>query len=185
MPSFEKLAKEEETYQTTGELFALKWMDKREVHMQTRAHEPVIVETEKSDRETGRKIKKPLCIAQYNKNTKAVDQVDMRNSFSECLRKTIKSHKRLFYLFIQYHCAELIEEYGLKRSSMRGRPLTDCPLSLTARHPGVIVRKRCFVCSQTVKREKNEVIHDFLCTDCYVTLCNLTYSREYYTLKTF
>ena len=32
MPSFGKLAQGQQEYQTTGELLALKWMDKREVH---------------------------------------------------------------------------------------------------------------------------------------------------------
>ena len=90
MPSFGKLAKGQQVYQTTGELLALKWMDKREVHILTTLHEPVMVETEKNDKKTGRKITKPLCIAQYNNNMRAVDQVDMQNSFSECLRKTVK-----------------------------------------------------------------------------------------------
>ena len=83
-------------------------MDKREVHILTTLHEPVMVETEKNDRKTGRKITKPLCIAQYNKNMKAVDQVDMQNSFSECLRKTVKWYKKFFVPFIWYYCAELL-----------------------------------------------------------------------------
>ena len=78
MPSFGKLAKGQQVYQTTGELLALKWMGKREVHILTTLHEPVIVETEKNDRKTGRKITKPLCIAQYNKNMGAVDQVNIQ-----------------------------------------------------------------------------------------------------------
>ena len=90
MPSFGKLAERQQAFQTTGELLALKWMDKREVHMLTTLYEPVMVEIGKVNRETGRKIKKPLCIAQYNVNMRAVDQVDRQNSFSECLRKTIK-----------------------------------------------------------------------------------------------
>ena len=96
MSSFGKLPKGQQVYQTTGELLALKWMDKREVHI---LHEPVMVETEKDDRKTGRKITKPLCIAQYDKNMRAVDQVDMQNSFSEseCLRKTMKLYKILFF----------------------------------------------------------------------------------------
>jgi hypothetical protein len=63
---------------------------------------------------------------------------------------------------------ELIEEYRSKRPHMKGRPSTDCPLRLTARHfiaviPGNNVKKRCFVCSHTVKREKkNGAIQGFI-----------------------
>jgi hypothetical protein len=42
MPLFEKLPRGQQTYQSTGEPLALKWMDKREVHMLTTAHEPII-----------------------------------------------------------------------------------------------------------------------------------------------
>ena len=89
MPLFEKFGGQQ-TYQTTGELLALKSMEKRKRHMLITVHEPVIVEIEKSDRQKGRKIKKPLCITQYNKNMRTVDQLTMRNSLSECLRKTVK-----------------------------------------------------------------------------------------------
>ena len=56
MPSFGKLAKGQQVYQTTGELLALKWMDKREGHLLTTLHEPVMVETEKNDRKAGRNL---------------------------------------------------------------------------------------------------------------------------------
>jgi hypothetical protein len=159
MPSFTELAKGQQAYQTTGDLLALKWKDKREVHMPTTLHEPVMVETEKKDRETGRKIRKPLCIVQYNKNMRAVDQVDMQISFSECLRKTLKWYRKLFFhlfdITVQNSYAmfkmkndrslelsdfrlqlarELIEQYGSKRPQMGGRPPTETPLRLTARH---------------------------------------------------
>lgn len=72
-------------------------MGKREVHMLTTLHEPVMIETGMSHSETGRRIEKPLCIAQFNVNMRAADQADMQNSFSECLRKTIKGYKKLFF----------------------------------------------------------------------------------------
>lgn len=100
MPSFQELAKGQQCFQTTGELLALKWMDKREVHMLTTLHHSMMVETEKYDRETGQRIKKPLCIVQYNKCMRAVDQVDMQISFSDCLRKTIKCYKKLFFYLL-------------------------------------------------------------------------------------
>ena len=65
--------------------------------MFTTLHESVIVEAEKNDREIRRKIKKYHCIAQYNKNMRALDQVGMQNSFSKCLRKTVKWYKGLFF----------------------------------------------------------------------------------------
>ena len=108
------------------------------------------------------------------------------------IRKTIKWYKKLFFhlfdIAVQNSYAmykmkneenselsefrlqlarELIEEYGSKRPQMKGRPSTDCLLRLTARYfidfiPGDNVKKRCFVCSHTVKREKNEAIQGFI-----------------------
>ena len=173
MPSFETLAKGQQAFQITGELLVLKWMDKREVYMLTTLHKPVMVETEKYDRDTGRRIKKHLCIVQHNKNMCAVDQVDMQISFSEYLRKTIKWYKKLFFhlldITVQNSNAmfkvnnenlelpefrlqlarELIEEYGSKRLQSKGRPPIDSPLRLTARHliafiPGNNVQKPLF-----------------------------------------
>ena len=98
MPSSETLAEGQlQAFQTTDELLTLKWMDKREMYMLTTLYKPVMVETEKHDRDTSRRIKKPLCIVQYNKNMRAVNQADMQISFSECLRKTIKWYKKLFF----------------------------------------------------------------------------------------
>ena len=151
-----------------------------------------MVETEKNDRKTGRKITKPLCIAQYNKNMRAAGQVDMQNSFSEYLQKTVKWYKKLFFhlfdITVQNSYAmfkmknekklelsefrlqlarELTEEYRSKRPQMSGRLSTEPPLRLTARHfisfiPGNNVQKCCFVCNHTVKREKSEAIQDFI-----------------------
>jgi hypothetical protein len=146
---------------------------------------------------------------------RAVDQVDMQNSFSECLRKIVKWYKKLFFhlfdITVQNSYAmfkmnneqnlelsefrlqlarELIEEYGSKRLQSRERPSTDCPLRLTARHfiafiPGNNVQKRCFACSHTVKREKKRSDTRFYCPDCDVPLCNPNCFKEYHTLKAF
>lgn len=48
-------------------------MDKREIYMLTALHEPIKLETAEIDRETGQKIKKSLCIAEYNENMGGVD----------------------------------------------------------------------------------------------------------------
>ena len=159
--------------------------------------------------------KKLLCITQYNKSMRAVDQVDMQNGFSECLEKTIKWYRKLFFhlfdITVQNSSAmfkmkngknlelsefrlqlarELIEEYGSKRPQMRERPSTDSSLRLTTRRfiayiPGDNVKKRCFVCSHTVKRETKRSGTRFNCPDCDVPLCNPTCFKEYHTLKAF
>ena len=81
MPSFGELVKGQQAYQTTGELLALKWMDKREVHMRTILHEPAVMETEKSDRATGRKIKKPLVYCEIQRKCESSGSSRHRNQF--------------------------------------------------------------------------------------------------------
>ena len=114
----------------------------------------------KIDRETGQEIRKPVCIIDYNTNKGAVDQVDMQISFSECLRKSIKWYKKVFFHLldmavynafvickmhgdISFHLSdfrleiirEILRKHGSQRPSTVGRPSTrDCPLRLTARH---------------------------------------------------
>ena len=82
---------------------------------------------------------------------------------------------------------ELFEEYGSKRSQMKGRPSTESPLRLTARHfiafiPEGNVEKRCFVCSHTVKRGKNEAIQGFIAQTvmyhCVIRLVSRTITLE-------
>ena len=52
-------------------------------------HELVMVETGKSDMETDRKIKKPICIIQYNKNMGAVDQVDISTGDNTMVQEVV------------------------------------------------------------------------------------------------
>ena len=87
---------------------------------------------------------------------RTVDQLDMENERNLELSE--------FHLQL---ARELIEEYGSKRPQIRGRPSTDSPLHLTVRHfigsiRGDTIQKRYFVRSHTVKRGKNEVLHDLI-----------------------
>ena len=213
MPSFGELVKGQQAYQTTGELLALKWMDKREVHMITTLHEPAMVETEKSDRATGRKIKKPLCIVKYNENMRAVDQVDIQISFSECLRKTVKWYKKLFFhlfdITVQNTYAmfkmnnernvellefrlqlarELIEEYGSKRPQMIAdhQPTTHYASLLVI--TSLLFQEIMFkdaVSSVVIHSSEKKKRSDtrFYCPDCDVPLCNPNCFKVYHSLK--
>ena len=69
-------------YSHTDILRALKWHDKREVHMFSTIHSTTYGYSGKVDRKTGQEIRKPVCIIHYNTNKGAADQVDMQISFS-------------------------------------------------------------------------------------------------------
>ena len=94
----------------------------------------------------------------------AVDKVDMQISFSECLRKTIKWYKKLFFHFLDlsvYNAYVLykmrnpgniqlldfkvqlkrtiFETYGSQRPIQTERPSNDPPSGLTARHFASII----------------------------------------------
>lgn len=76
---------------------AIKWQDKREVHMLTSIHKDGLGSTKKVDHRTGDIIKKPLAIIDYNAYMGAVDKSDMQISFVECVRKSIKWYKKFFF----------------------------------------------------------------------------------------
>ncbi|CAF3694111.1 unnamed protein product [Rotaria sordida] len=84
-----KLRRGESQHSHTNVLLALKWKNKREVHMLSTIHSPSYTNTNKIDRQTGEVIRKPVCILEYSKNMGAVDDADMQISFSECIRKSI------------------------------------------------------------------------------------------------
>lgn len=155
-----KLKRGEIQYSHTHILLALKWQDKREVHMLSTIHSTTYANSGKVDRNTGQEIRKPICIIDYNTNKGAVDQVDMQISFSECLRKSIKWYKKVFFhlLDIAVYNAfviskmhgnisldlsnfrleiirEILIEHGSQRPRIVGRPSTsDGPLRLAGRH---------------------------------------------------
>ena len=155
-----KLKRGESQYAHTDVLLALKWQDKREVHMLSTIHSTAYTNSNKTDRQTGERLQKPVCIVDYTNNMGAVDHVDMQISFSECVRKTIKWYKKLFIhlldmavynAFVIYKMQnntsyqlsdfrleiirQILTKYGPQRSSTIGRPSTrDSPLRLTARH---------------------------------------------------
>ena len=96
-PLTTKLKRGESQYAHTNTLLALKWQDKREVHMLSTIHSTTYTNSNKIDRQTGEAIRKPVCIVDYTKNMGAADHVDMQISFSECIRKSVKWYRKLFF----------------------------------------------------------------------------------------
>jgi len=66
--------------------------------MLTRINNNSMVDTGKTNK-NGLTIHKPRCVMEYNMNMGAVDQVDMQISFTECIRKTVKWYKKVFFSY--------------------------------------------------------------------------------------
>lgn len=118
-----------------------------------------MVAINKINHKTGRQIMKPVCVQDYNENMGAIDLVDMQSSFTECIRKTIKWYKKLFFHMVDvasinaFHLYKtqnskniqlrdfrlqliknILSKYGNQKRISIGRPTIDSPLRLSARH---------------------------------------------------
>eukprot|EP00063_Salmo_salar_P066961 XP_014041796.1 PREDICTED: piggyBac transposable element-derived protein 4-like [Salmo salar] len=161
MPIFKKkLSKGEVEFQTNGEIMAVKWHDKRHVHVLSTVHTSTMSDTGKLDYVTGERKIMPDCVLEYNKKMGAVDKVEMQNTFVECARKSLKWYRKLFFHLIdialfnghvvhrqvtgqvisyQQYRVNLIRQilenhHTPRRPSTGGRPPSDNPLRLTGRH---------------------------------------------------
>lgn len=81
----------------TNKLLAVHWKDRRDVYMLTTLHKDTMTATKKIDRVTGNKYLKPECVVNYNANMGAIDKTDMLLSSIECVRRTMKWYKKLFF----------------------------------------------------------------------------------------
>lgn len=98
MPEFRKpIQKGEVESACTENLLAIKWHDKKFVHMLTSVSRPCLKESGKVNRKTGSRILKPQCVLEYNLKMGAVDKIDMQVSFVDCARKSLKWYKKLFF----------------------------------------------------------------------------------------
>lgn len=151
---------ERETY-NSGPIMALKWKDKRDVHMLTTEHRDTLKVTTKITNRGRELRKKPQCVVEYNHNMGAVDRSDMMIHNLQCIRRSTRWYKKLFFHFVDLallnaHALfltknenkitlpkfqlevirQLIEKYlDLRVKSRGGRPSTgDVPSRLSQRH---------------------------------------------------
>nr|XP_013190046.1 unnamed protein product [Amyelois transitella] len=103
MPKFKNLKKGDREALYSDPIMAMKWRDKKNIHMLTTIHKDEMGPTEKMDLMTGLPKLKPECIIDYNKNMGAVDVCDMMLSGLQCIRKTIKWYKKLFFHILDLH----------------------------------------------------------------------------------
>ena len=129
-------------------------------------HSTAYENSSKINRQTGEEIRKSVCIFDYTKKMGAVTHADMQMSFSECIRKSVKWYKKLFFHLLDYdsvydtsviykmqsnsssHLSDfrleiirgILTKYGTQRSTAIGRPsIRDSLLRLTAQHFPVLI----------------------------------------------
>ena len=98
MPTLQrKLQKGERETKCTNTLMTVKWKDRREVTILTTKHKDEMVTLSKKDRNTNEYRRKPASIIEYNEKMGAIDRSDMMLSNVECMRKSIKWYRKLFF----------------------------------------------------------------------------------------
>ena len=99
------LQKGDVLHKQANNILAVKWTDKRDVHLLTSVHEPKMCRSENIDHSTHTFIHKPEAVIVYNQNMRLVDKSDSMISSVHCSRKTMKWYKKMFFHLID--CAVL------------------------------------------------------------------------------
>lgn len=213
MPAFDDQKAERGTVQDfcTNDLLAIKWTDKRDVHMLTSFHENAM-NASGLQRESQ---EKPVCFADYNSNMRVVECIDTFLSLIESVRKTIKWYKKIFFHLLDWcilnsHAVykqktganlpllvfhkrivhEMLEKYNKckPRSSSGRRPNKGhSPLRLTERHfPSMYPRKlenKKVIQKRCVVCSKRKIRKEtsYTCKQCDVPLCVIGCFERYHT----
>lgn len=102
-PLKEKLARGEVVSKSREPLMALKWKDKKDIFMLTTIHKSNMGPSLKEDRNTGLPVMKPMAVLDYCQNMGTVDTADMMMSSLQCIRKSVKWYKKLFFHVVDMH----------------------------------------------------------------------------------
>ena len=146
---------------TSGIYSAIKRRDKKDVAVLFTIHSGRIYDTGKIDRKTKEVVKNPEAVIQYKAKMGGVDRLDQKIKPYECLRKSVRWYRKLFFhlmdiTLVNAHIVYeksgdekcsllqfrhtvihgLLEKYAMERKlSKGGRPSkTDPPVRLTERH---------------------------------------------------
>lgn len=195
---------EHESLSANGILY-VRWRDKREVNMLTTFHNDEFINSgEKSI---------PKCVNEYNKNMGSVDKTDMLLSSVECVRKTVKWYKKLFFHILDLSilnsyfiyqtktgknisvadfqlnlCREMLQKYYSSEMKKKGgRPSSgDDPLRLKERHfPKKIppTEKKMNPSRRCAICKPKRKETSYFCKKCDVALCVQPCFELYHTKK--
>ena len=111
-----------------NKIMCIKWSSKRMVHMITSIHENKVITTDKRDHRTGEQIQKPAAVQDYTMKMRIVDKADMLISCVECLRKSVKWYKKLFFHIVDMARLNAYYMYLVKTGNRP--PLLDFSLAM-------------------------------------------------------
>lgn len=83
--------------QESGKVLAVKWTDRRDVHLLSTVHQGKMVDTGATHYKTKKKIQKPDIVTDYTDNMRLVDKADCMLSGTECVRQSTKWYQKLFF----------------------------------------------------------------------------------------
>lgn len=143
------LKRSEINLQKCDDILSVQWRDKREVNFLSTIHTGEMQDSGKRDYRTGDRIMKPDVVLDYTQHMRTVDKSDMQIGNIECLRKSTKWYKKLFFHFVdiailnaynlylvktgkrvplKVFCSglvhQILERYGTPTSGLRGRALS-------------------------------------------------------------
>lgn len=78
-------------------ILSVRWKDKREVNLLTTIHDGTMVNSGKVSHKTNAPLYKPDCVLDYNINMRLIDKSDMMIGTAECVRKTCRWTKKVFF----------------------------------------------------------------------------------------
>lgn len=210
----DKLAAGETKSYFTKDMMALKWKDKREVFILSSLHDDSFENSKKINSKNNEFFQKPKCIIDYSNNMGGVDRNDMQISFSECVRKSVKWYKKVFFhilditvrnAYVLYKLNtgkilqlsdfrleiinSLLEIYGVSRKRI-GRPAKNPSFRLIQRHfPDLLANysesKRSRKECAVCKAKNIRKETIYFCKDCNVPLCVIDCFKIFHTKQNF
>jgi hypothetical protein len=144
MPEFDnqKMERDDCEKQSNGNVLAMKWHDKRDVCVLSTIHMGQMVDSGKKCHRTNNVIFKPDAVVDYVKNMRLVDKSDMMIGSVECMRKSIKWYKKLFFHLVDVTMLNAFYMYKLKtKKNYSYRKFVLCVVDQLIKKYSVLVRE--------------------------------------------
>lgn len=113
-----KLKKGEQAFRRSGNMLAVTWKDKKDVHMLSTRHTASMVTYSNKQ---GKELTKPACVVGYNKNKYGVDLSDQRMSYGAFDHKSVKWWRKVMFhvvLMCIANCNILYNKINRKKLTM-------------------------------------------------------------------